>query len=189
MRDASVAAATTASIALLTLGALGAMTASGQAHGDHLMALPSDLKWADVPSLPSGAKISVIEGPMNEVRPFMLRLKLPARYQIPAHSHTAIEHVTVISGTFNLGMGDKLDPKATRALGPDSIADHAARQQAPRSQEQQAPRSPAGARGLDATRANLQRARKLVTEAEQACKVGNMSLSSEKAKAALEALK
>jgi hypothetical protein len=122
MRDASVAAATTASIALLTLGALGAMTASGQAHGDHLMALPSDLKWADVPSLPSGAKISVIEGPMNEVRPFMLRLKLPARYQIPAHSHTAIEHVTVISGTFNLGMGDKLDPKATRALGPDSIA-------------------------------------------------------------------
>jgi quercetin dioxygenase-like cupin family protein len=51
-----------------------------------------------------------------------MRLRLPADYQIPAHSHSAIEHVTVISGTFNMGTGDKLDTKATRALGPGSVA-------------------------------------------------------------------
>ena len=52
----------------------------------------------------------------------MIRLLLPANYKVPAHFHTGIEHVTVMSGTFNLGMGDKLDAKATRALGPGSVA-------------------------------------------------------------------
>jgi quercetin dioxygenase-like cupin family protein len=94
----------------------------GQGHGDHLMVAPSDLKWADVPSLPPGAKVAVIEGPLNEARPFMMRLKFPADYQIPAHYHSAIEHVTVISGTFHMGTGDKLDRKAMRPLPVGSVA-------------------------------------------------------------------
>jgi quercetin dioxygenase-like cupin family protein len=102
--------------------ALMPTVAAAQAHGDHLMVAPSDLKWADVPSLPPGAKIAVIEGPMNETKPFMMRLRFPANYQIPAHYHGAIEHVTVISGTFNMGLGDKLDTKASRPLGPGSVA-------------------------------------------------------------------
>ena len=88
----------------------------------HTMVTPSDLKWADVPSLPPGAKIAVIEGPMNEAVPFTVRLKLPADYKIPAHSHPAIEHVTVISGTFNMGTGDKLDPSKTKPLPVGSVA-------------------------------------------------------------------
>ena len=95
---------------------------AAQGHGDHVLVAPTDLKWADVPSLPPGAKIAVIEGPMNEAKPFMMRLRFPANYQIPAHYHGAIEHVTVISGTFNMGLGDKLDTKATRPLGPGSVA-------------------------------------------------------------------
>jgi quercetin dioxygenase-like cupin family protein len=106
-------------IALLTLTPT---PGNPQAHGDHLMVTAADLKWADVPSLPPGAKIAVIEGPMNEAKPFTMRLRLPANYQIPAHFHTAIEHVTVVSGTFNMGAGDKLDTKATRALEPGSVA-------------------------------------------------------------------
>jgi quercetin dioxygenase-like cupin family protein len=107
---------------LVTLLTLMPSAGSPQGHGDHLMVAPADLKWADVPSLPPGAKIAVIEGPMNEAKPFTMRLRLPADYQIPAHYHSAIEHVTVISGTFNMGTGDKLDTKATRALGAGSIA-------------------------------------------------------------------
>ncbi|MEW5943292.1 MAG: cupin domain-containing protein [Pseudomonadota bacterium] len=89
---------------------------------DHIMLLPGDLKWADVPSLPPGAKIAVIEGPLNEAMPFTFRLKFPANYKIPAHWHPAIEHVTVISGTFNLGIGDKADPSKTRPLPAGSVA-------------------------------------------------------------------
>src|SRR2546427_2973946 len=88
--------------------------------GVQTCALP--ISWADVPSLPPGAKIAVIEGPMNEAKPFTVRLKFPANYKIPAHSHPAIEHVTVISGTFNMGTGDKLDPKQTKALSAGSVA-------------------------------------------------------------------
>jgi quercetin dioxygenase-like cupin family protein len=106
-------------VALVTLTPTAGST---QAHGNHLMVAPADLKWADVPSLPPGAKIAVIEGPMNEAKPFTIRLLFPADYQIPAHFHGGIEHVTVINGTFNMGMGDKLDSKATQALGPGSVA-------------------------------------------------------------------
>ena len=96
--------------------------ASGWAqHGDHKMVLPSDLKWSDVPSLPPGAKIAVIEGPMSEPVPFTVRLKFPANYQIPAHSHPAIERVTVLTGTFHMGIGDKLDKQKTTPLSAGSI--------------------------------------------------------------------
>jgi hypothetical protein len=104
----------------LALGALAPTAASAQTG--HVMATPGELKWSDVPSLPPGAKVAVIQGPLNEAVPFTIRLRLPASYEVPAHHHTAIEHVTVISGTFNLGMGDKLDRNATRALGAGSVA-------------------------------------------------------------------
>lgn len=89
---------------------------------DHMMVTPNDLKWADSSSLPQGAKIAVIEGPMDQATPFTFRLKLPADYKIPAHWHPAIEHVTVISGTINMGTGDKLDATKTKALSAGSVA-------------------------------------------------------------------
>jgi quercetin dioxygenase-like cupin family protein len=51
-----------------------------------------------------------------------MRLKLPANYRIPAHWHPADEHVTVLSGTFHMGMGDKLDTAKGKALGVGSFA-------------------------------------------------------------------
>lgn len=89
--------------------------------GAYIMVTPSDLKWADVGSLPPGAKVAVIEGPMNEAVPITARLKLPANYTVPAHWHPGVERVTVLSGTFNYGMGDKLDAQKTTALGPGSV--------------------------------------------------------------------
>ena len=85
--------------------------ASGWAqYGDHKMVSPSDLKWSDVPSLPPGAKIAVIEGPMSEPVPFTVRLKFPANYQISAHWHPAVERVTVLTGR-----------QQSMALSPGSI--------------------------------------------------------------------
>lgn len=109
-----------AALALAGLSAPAAWAQSG-GHG-HLMTTPDELKWADVPSLPAGAKVAVIEGPLNEAVPFTFRLKFPANYQLPAHWHPAIEHVTVISGTFHMGSGDKLDAAKTKALHAGSVA-------------------------------------------------------------------
>lgn len=80
-----------------------------------------DLKWSDVPSLPPGAKIAVIEGPMNQAVPFTVRLRFPANYRIPPHHHPAVERVTVLSGTFHMGMGEKFDRQATQAMAPGGI--------------------------------------------------------------------
>jgi len=44
---------------------LAGMPASWAQSTGHKMISPNDLQWSDVPSLPAGAKIAVIEGPMN----------------------------------------------------------------------------------------------------------------------------
>ncbi|RJG15540.1 cupin [Massilia cavernae] len=105
----------------LALSCLGGPATWAQSD-THIMVTPDEFKWTDVPSLPAGAKLAVIEGPLNEAVPFTIRVKLPANYQIPAHWHPAIEHVTVISGTFNMGTGDKLDRSKTKALSAGSVA-------------------------------------------------------------------
>ena len=112
-----------ATLALSSIAAPVALAQSGtHMASDHMMATPDELKWVDIPSLPPGAKLAVIEGPINQAGPVTFRLRLPANYQIPAHWHPAIEHVTVISGTFNMGTGDKLDQTKTRALTAGSVA-------------------------------------------------------------------
>lgn len=90
--------------------------------GHHTMVDPDKLSWAAVPSLPKGAQLAVIEGPMNEAVPFTVRLKFPANYRIPPHWHPAVERVTVLSGTFNMGTGDSFDSSKTQALNPGGIA-------------------------------------------------------------------
>lgn len=87
----------------------------------HTMVAPGDLVWTDVASLPPGAKLAVIEGPMNEAVPFTVRLKFPANYQIPAHWHPVVERVTVLSGTFYMGLGDKLAPDQSTGLTPGGM--------------------------------------------------------------------
>ena len=105
----------------VALSVLSTAAFAQHSGGAHKMVMPSDLKWANVPSLPPGAQISVIEGPMNEAVPFMIRLKFPKDYVIPAHSHPAIERVTVLSGTFHMGTGDKFDKTKTHALTAGAI--------------------------------------------------------------------
>lgn len=107
-------------VSLLVAGTVFAPVALAETGGV-IIVTPGDLKWVDTNTLPAGAKVAVIEGKMNEEGPITARLKLPADYKIPAHWHPGVERVTVLSGTFNYGMGDKLDPQMTKALGPGSV--------------------------------------------------------------------
>lgn len=78
---------------------------------------PDGLKWQDgPPSLPPGAKFAVLEGDPNKPGPFVFRVKVPDGYKIPPHTHPKPERVTIISGTFHLGMGDKFDTSKGEAL-------------------------------------------------------------------------
>ena len=82
----------------------------------HLYPL-AELKWGNGPgSLPPGAQFVVLEGDPAKEGPFTMRLRLPDGYRIPPHFHGGVEHVTVISGTFNVGMGEKFDRAATKPM-------------------------------------------------------------------------
>lgn len=109
------------SIFSLSLALSMCITNANAADADHMLITPSDLKWAEVPSLPKGAQVAMIEGPLNEAVPFTFRIKMPDGYKIPAHWHPAIEHVTVISGIFNMGIGDKLDMSKTQPVEAGSM--------------------------------------------------------------------
>jgi hypothetical protein len=75
------------------------------------------LKWKDgPPSLPPGAKIAVLEGDPGKPGPFVFRVKVPEGYRIPPHTHPKPERVTIIAGTFHLGMGDRFDAAKGEAL-------------------------------------------------------------------------
>jgi anti-sigma factor ChrR (cupin superfamily) len=56
---------------------------------------------------------------------YTIRLKFPANYEIPAHWHPVVERVTVLSGTFHMGVGDKLDRSKTMAVTPGGRDDPA----------------------------------------------------------------
>jgi len=112
----------TALVAVLAgCGALLTLEATAQSLTKP-MVVPSVHLWADVPSLPPGAQMVVIEGPTSAAVPFTVRIKFPASYKLPAHSYPVIEHLTVISGTLNMGMGDKFDATKTIALLPGSVS-------------------------------------------------------------------
>jgi len=78
---------------------------------------PDELRWKDgPPSLPPGAQIAVLEGDPNKPGPFVFRVKVPDGYRIPVHTHPKPERVTVIAGTFKLGMGETFDVSKMKSL-------------------------------------------------------------------------
>ena len=98
------------------------MEQAKSATGGHILITPTtELKWTEPEALPAGVKLAVLEGDPSAAGSFTMRLKLPANFKIPAHWHPVDEHVTVLSGTFNMGMGDKLDEKAGKELPQGSF--------------------------------------------------------------------
>ena len=101
--------------ALVALAVAGA----AQAQDDHAPApyLAEAAEWAPAPPvLPAGAEIAVLSGNPFAEGWFVLRLKFPAGYDVPAHIHSGDELITVIAGEFNIGHGKKLDRDAGTLL-------------------------------------------------------------------------
>ena len=83
---------------------------AADAPAGQVMMNPADIKWGPAPpNLPKGAKVAVLFGDPGKTGPFVMRLMAPASYKIPPHWHAQAESLTVISGTFYLGDGDKMD--------------------------------------------------------------------------------
>lgn len=85
-------------VAMLSTLILAGIAASPVAQADALLVKPGDIKWADSPALPKGGKTALIMGDPKQ-GPFVQRVKFPANYKYPAHTHPDARTITVLSGT------------------------------------------------------------------------------------------
>ena len=94
----------------------GTMVYGEGENPDHIMVQSGHLTWKEgPPSLPKGAKFAVLEGNPSAPEAFTMRLDVPTNYTVPPHWHPAIEHVSVLSGSLYMGLGEEFDPaKATK---------------------------------------------------------------------------
>lgn len=66
-----------------------------------------DLKWTGIMK---GCDLAAVAGdPSAEGTPFVLRIRCADGAKIPAHWHPTDENVTVLKGTFLVGMGEAFD--------------------------------------------------------------------------------
>jgi len=103
--------------AILVVAISGAALAQEGSSSNAVVATPSDLKWGDPPPVfEKGARMAVVSGDPGKEGLFVVRLKMPAGYRVNPHWHPTDEHVTVLSGTFLIGMGDKFDKSTMKSL-------------------------------------------------------------------------
>jgi catechol 2,3-dioxygenase-like lactoylglutathione lyase family enzyme len=99
---------------------VGAQTASSEKH----VFLPDAIPYGPAPAfVVAGAQLAVLEGnPGAASGDYTVRLKMPDGYRIAPHWHPQRENVTVISGTFKVGMGDSFDESKMGAFPAGSFA-------------------------------------------------------------------
>ena len=86
-------------------------------------------KWGPAPAIfPAGARMAVMQGDPSKAELFTVRLDVPKGYRVPPHFHPTDEHLTVIRGSFLIGMGDTIDPKRTMTLNAGGFATAPAQQ-------------------------------------------------------------
>jgi pimeloyl-ACP methyl ester carboxylesterase len=68
-----------------------------------------------------GIQTVVLKGDPNETGVYTIMLRVPAHTQIAAHSHRDDRVATVISGTWQIGYGDKFDESKLKVLPPGSF--------------------------------------------------------------------
>lgn len=110
------------SLAAAAAVALFAVPTGAAAQDAHKIVAAQEIKWGPAPpSIPPGAQAAVLYGDPGKEGMFSLRLKLPKGYALAPHTHPKPEIVTVISGTFRLGMGEKADKSKGQALPAGSF--------------------------------------------------------------------
>src|SRR6476661_5074357 len=130
MRRARTTLVVLVAAAAIAVGTAGAQTAPkakpaakpAAAAPKHVMVAAPDVKWGPgPPSLPPGAQMAVLDGdPAVAGKPFVIRAKMPDGYRVPPHWHPTDENVTVIKGTFLMGVGEQFDASTATELGEGS---------------------------------------------------------------------
>jgi quercetin dioxygenase-like cupin family protein len=96
--------------ALLALDAgIAAAQATEYVMKDYDKAFAGDAAWKDITTIPPGAKMVLVYGDPKQEGPYVIRVKLPAGYKLPAHKHPDARTVTVLQGTYWSGVGEQFE--------------------------------------------------------------------------------
>jgi hypothetical protein len=112
--EASASGVKASGVAVAEAAAIEAV--SIEAVSPHAVVPPNAIKWVPFPLGGPGVRAAVLSGDVDKPGPFVLRIKSPAGSKVLPHWHPSDEHLTVISGTFALGMGDVFDPKKMQTI-------------------------------------------------------------------------
>lgn len=81
------------------------------------------ITWGPAPAIfPAGARMAVLQGDPGKAELFTVRLEFPDGYRIAPHFHPTEEGITVVSGTFLIGMGDSVDVAHMTSLATGGFA-------------------------------------------------------------------
>jgi len=69
------------------------------------------MKWERNRHTPWGMRIIVIDGDPSKEGPYTFRVKMPSGYKLPPHYHRDKRTVTVLKGTYWIGVGEVFDAK------------------------------------------------------------------------------
>jgi len=105
-------------IALLTVGANSQEKKEGDAA--HKIVHYGDLKWTPIIK---GCDLASVSGDLNaEGAPFVLRIRCADGIKVPAHWHPTDENLTVMKGTFLVGMGETFDESKLQTMNVGNFA-------------------------------------------------------------------
>src|SRR2546430_9308433 len=110
-------------ILMFCAGELFTIRATPSAHEENAFT-PATIPWGPAPPFVArGAQLAVLAGnPLGSTGEYTVRLKMPDGYRIAPHWHPLRENVTVISGTFEVGMGDTFEQNKMAAFPAGSFA-------------------------------------------------------------------
>jgi anti-sigma factor ChrR (cupin superfamily) len=113
-------------IVLAAVAALAAMVVGAnsqekkESDAAHKIVHYGDLKWTPIIK---GCDLAPVSGDSDvEGAPFVVRLRCVDGAKIPAHWHPTDENVTVLKGTFLVGMGETFDETKLQAMNVGNFA-------------------------------------------------------------------
>ena len=97
------------------------VTSAAPAPGAPIIVRPDAVKWTPVKGM-TGLQSAVIYGdPRKAGSEYTVRYQAADGFKFPPHWHPMSEQVTVLSGTFLVGIGDKMNPAKMVTLPAGSL--------------------------------------------------------------------
>jgi quercetin dioxygenase-like cupin family protein len=107
--------------ALLTTAALQGNAQQSPPTAGLTALTPSEMTWTQGNLALPGMEQTNLVGDPAKPGPYTLRLKFPAGYKLAAHTHPDSREVTILSGTWYMGYGEKFDPAKLKAMTAGSF--------------------------------------------------------------------